>query len=179
MAITKEKKTELMSKYAEHLEKSSAIFLTGYKGVTVNEMTGLRKELKTANSGYSIVKNTLILRVMKEAGLSGIGLEELFEGPVAISFCYGEPPPTAKMLVEFAKGNDLFEIKGGLLGDVFLSADAINNLADLPPMDVVRAQLLGVISGPASQLAGVIAGGVRQIVNVLDAYAKSEDSDDA
>ncbi len=167
MAITRSKKETLLAQYAENLEKSSALFLTNYQGLTANEINALRKKLREANGGYSIIKNTLAKKALSEAGLTGI--EDLLEGPVGTSFSYGDPPPVAKALVDFAKSAEVFSIKGGLLGEVPLTEEAIKNLADLPPMEVIRAQLLGVISAPATQLTGVVAGGVRQVVNVVQA----------
>lgn len=178
MAITREKKEQLLKQYIEDIEKSSAIFLTDYKGVNVNDLTGLRRKISEVEGNYTIVKNTLAKRALKETGLDGNDIEALFEGPVGIGFCYGDPPPVAKALVEFADDVDVFDIKGGLLDNVFLNEADIENLAQLPPLEVIRAQLLGILSAPASQLAGVIASGVRQVVNVLDAYATSEESDE-
>lgn len=177
MAITKEKKVELIEQYATDLENSSAIFLTKSQGVSVNQLTELRRKLREANGGYSIVKNTLAKRALSQVGLADKGVEELLEGPVGISYCFGDPPPVAKALVDFADDVEVFEIKGGLLGDLFLNEAAVENLAKLPPLEVIRAQLLGIISAPASQLVGVLAGGVRQVVNVVDAYAKSEENE--
>jgi len=177
LALSREKKETILAKYVEDLKNSSAIFLTKYKGLTVNEMTDLRRKLRKADGGYTIVKNTLAKKALAEAGLTG--LDELFEGPVGISFSYGDPPPVAKALVEFAKDADALELKGGLLGNVFLDEAAVKNLADLPPMEVIRAQLLGVISAPATQLAGVVASGVRQVVNVVKAYADAAEEETA
>jgi large subunit ribosomal protein L10 len=179
LAITKEKKEDLLKGYSERLEKSQAIFLTVYKGIPVNDMTTLRHKLRKANSHYTIVKNTLARRALNEAGLLSKDLEKTLEGPVAISFCYGDPPPAAKVLVDFAKEAELFQIKGGVLGQTFMNETGVRDLADLPPMDVIRAQLLGILSAPASQLVGVVASGVRQVVNVLDAYAKTAEESEA
>lgn len=179
MAITKQKKEALLERYKQDLEKSSAVFLTQYKGLSVNQLTDLRRKLREANSGYAVVKNTLAKRALSDVGLDGKGVEDLLEGPVGVSFCFGDAPPVAKTLVDFADDEEIFEIKGGLLGDVFLTGDAIENLAKLPPLEVIRAQLLGIIAAPASQLVGVLAGGVRQVVNVIDAYAKSEEAEEA
>ena len=179
MAITKEKKEKLFKEYIENLKKSSAIFLTKSQGIPVNELTELRRKLREVNSGYVVVKNTLTKKALNEVGLGGKGIEAFFEGPIGVSFCYGDPPPVAKALIDYAKNRDLFEIKGGLLGETFLNADDVKSLAELPPLEVIRAQLLGILSAPASQLAGVLASGVRQVVNVLDAYTKSAESDAA
>jgi large subunit ribosomal protein L10 len=98
---------------------------------------------------------------------------------VGIGFSFGDPPPVAKALVEFAKVNDALQIKGGVLDGAILDEQAIKNLADLPPLEVLRAQLLGVISAPATQLAGVVASGVRQVVNVVKAYADTAEEEAA
>jgi large subunit ribosomal protein L10 len=179
LAITREKKDQLLKQYKENLEKSRAIFLTQSQGIPVNDMTVLRRKLREANGSYVIIKNTLTKRALNEVGLNGKEIEALLEGPVGVGFCYGDLPPVAKTLVDFAKDIEVFEIKGGLLGNTFLSEDQIKELADLPPLEVIRAQLLGVLSAPASQLVGVVASGVRQVVNVLDAYAKSAESEAA
>ena len=169
MAISRKKKEALLAGYVESLKNSNAIFLTNYQGVTVNDMTVLRRKLREVDGGFSVVKNTLAKRALNEAGLPQ--LDDLLEGPVGIGFSFGDPPPVAKTLVEFAKGSDSLQIKGGLLDNTVLNEQAIKDLAALPPMEVLRAQLLGVISAPATQLAGVVASGVRQVINVVKAYA--------
>ncbi len=85
----------------------------------------------------------------------------------------------AKALVEFNKVANQLEIKGGLLGKSVLNSENVKSLADLPPIEVLRAQLLGIISAPATQLAGVVAGGVRQVINVVNAYAESGEKENA
>ncbi|MFQ5576742.1 MAG: 50S ribosomal protein L10 [Anaerolineae bacterium] len=175
MAITKQKKEALIAQYAKTLERSSALFFTNYQGLTVNQMTALRRTLREANGSYTIVKNTLAKKVLREAGMTNF--ESFFDGPVGIGFSFEDPPPVAKALVEFSKGAEQLQIKGGLLGDVLLDDRAVKNLAGLPPLEVIRAQLLGIISAPASQLAGVVAGGVRQVINVVNAYAESGDGE--
>lgn len=176
MAITKEKKTELLDVYTKNIDHSSAIFLTSYQGIGVNDLTELRQKLRSANSNYRIVKNTLVKKALNDAGIDSPEITDLLSGAVGFAFCEGDSPPVAKTLVEFAGNFDSFEIKGGLLGDVFVDKAGVESLAKLPSLEVIRAQMLGVISAPASQLVGVVASGVRQIVNVLDAYANSEDS---
>lgn len=172
MAITKQKKVELLEKYNKDLANSRAFFLTKYQGMSVNDLTSLRQKLREANGNYVIVKNTLAKKAFQDAGLTG--LDKYLKGPVAVSFSFGDVPPVAKALVEFAKDADALEITSGVLEQKILGAEDIKNLADLPPLDVVRAQLLGVISAPASQLVGVVASGVRQVINVVNAYAEKE-----
>ncbi len=177
MAITRKKKESLVAQYKETMERSNALFLTRYQGVTVNQMTDLRRKLREADGGFMVVKNTLAKRVFHEAGITD--LDPLLEGPVGIGFSFADPPPVAKALVDFAKESEALTIKGGLLGTTVLDEQGVKDLAALPPLEVIRAQLLGVIAAPASQLAGVIAGGVRQVVNVLHAYAESGEGEAA
>jgi large subunit ribosomal protein L10 len=172
LAISKKKKVQLVEGYSELLGKSQAVFLTQYQGISVNELHVLRKKLREANSRYTVAKNTLVRKSLNDAGIDGV--DDLLRDPTGMVFCFGDPPPTAKILVEFAKGSELLSIKGGVLGNKVLSAAEVENLAKLPPLEVIRAQLLGVISAPATQLAGVLASGVRQIINVINAYAEKD-----
>ncbi len=175
MAISRQKKETLLAKYIEEMENSSAFFLTEYQGLSVNEMTTLRQKLREVDGSFAIVKNTLAKKALETVGLTG--LDDLLQGPVGISFCHGDPPPVAKALVEFGKDVELVALKGGMLNGNALSPESIKSLAELPPFDVVRAQLLGTISAPATQLAGVVASSVRQVINVVNAYADSGEGD--
>jgi len=91
---------------------------------------------------------------------------------VGIGFCGNNIPGVAKAFADFSKSNEILEIKGGLMGNKVITEDDVRNLAKLPSLDVLRAQMLGLINAPASQLVGVVAGGVRQVVNVLNAYSE-------
>lgn len=175
MAITRQKKETLLAKYVEEMENSSAFFLTEYKGLGVNDMTVLRQQLREVDGSFSVVKNTIAKRALETVGFTG--LDNLFQGPVGISFCHGEVPPVAKTLVEFGKSAEVVVLKGGILNGDAIEPASIKALAKLPPMDVIRAQLLGTISAPATQLVGVVASGIRQVINVVNAYADSGEGD--
>ena len=170
MAITRAKKEELIQQYVEQLNGSEAIVFTDYRGLTVADLQLLRKKVREAEGSYSIVKNTLARRALAEVGLP-VPNEMMF-GPVGICFCQQNIPGVTKALTDFAKANERLVIKGGLMGDKVIDEAAIKSLASLPSLEVLRAQLLGVINAPASQLAGVLSGGVRQLVNVFNAYAE-------
>jgi large subunit ribosomal protein L10 len=170
LAITRAKKEELIQQYVEQLNSSEAIILTDYRGLTVADLQLLRKKVREAEGSYTIVKNTLARRALSEVGLS-VPNEMMF-GPVGICFCQQNIPGVTKALTDFAKANDLFVIKGGLMGDKLIDEADIKNLASLPSLEVLQAQLLGVINAPASQLAGVLSGSVRQLVNVFNAYSE-------
>lgn len=174
MAITKERKDELVSEYTELVRKSDAIFIAQYAGLTVKEMEQLRVKMADSKGQLNVTKNTL-LRIALEAN-DRVVPEDLLTGQVATGFALGDAPTLAKMLVESAKTNDKLKIRGGLLGNKILSTAEVEALATLPSLDQLRAQILGLISAPAQNIASVVAGGVRQVVNVLDAYSKKDEA---
>lgn len=175
MAIKKERKDELVEQYRELLQQSSAIFLTQYGGMSVKELEALRIKIGDAQGRINVTKNTLLRIAMEETDLTPP--LDLLTGPVATSFALGEAPTLAKVLVEQAKANDKLKIIGGMLGDRPLSAAQVEALATLPSLDQLRAQILGMLNAPAQGIVSAVANGVRQVVNVLDAYAKKDESE--
>jgi large subunit ribosomal protein L10 len=177
LALTKKKKEELVAEYVDLLEQSEAIFLTQYTGLNVKKLQQLRSEARKAEGTYRITKNTLLLLALEETGKPAPA--ELLTGQLATGFALQEAPSLAKALTEFAKSEEQFAIKGGIMGDELLTIEQVEALANLPTMDELRAMILSLIQGPARNIASTVAGGVRQMVNVLDAYAKSEDEVEA
>jgi large subunit ribosomal protein L10 len=175
LAISREKKEEMVAEYADNLSRSRAMILTDYRGLTVANITQLRQNLREVDGAYQVVKNTLFQRALEEAGLP-VPTEHL-EGPLAVGFCFGDSPPVAKALVDFAKGIDALQIKGAILGTDILDAQGVKGLADLPPRDVLRAQLLAAIQGPLSNLVSVLDAPMREIAQVLK--ARSEQGQEA
>ncbi len=172
MAITKERKEELVAQYVELLNQSRAIFLTQYTGLDVKQLQQLRADIRKADGTYHVTKNTLLRLAIEQTGKEAPS--EILAGQLATGFAFSEVPTMAKTFTEFAKQEDQFKIIGGLLGDEFLTPEQIEALANLPTLEELRAQILGLIQAPARNIAATVASGVRQIVNVLDAYAKQE-----
>lgn len=172
MAISREKKEQLVAGYVEQLNNSEAIIVTDYRGLTVVQLQELRGKIREADGSYAVVKNTLAKRALEQVGLPTI--DEMLTGTIGIGFCASNVPGVAKAITDFAKGNETFVVKGGLMGKTIINEEAVKSLASLPSLDVLRAQILGLISTPASQLVGVVAGSVRQLVNVVNAYAEKE-----
>jgi len=162
-----------VASYLELIEKSEAIFLAEYTGLSVKGMEGLRKEVRNANGVFHVTKNTLLDLALRQAKRPSSS--ELLTGQLATGFALEEAPTLAKTLVEFAKKEENFSLKGAVMGNELLSAEQVESLANLPTLDQLRGQIIGLISAPAQSLAAALAAGVRQIVNVVDAYAKSED----
>lgn len=172
MAITREKKEDLIGQYVEQLKDSEAIIVTGYRGLKVSDVQQLRAQIRQADGSFAVVKNTLASRALAEVGLPT--LDEMLTGPIGIGFCHHNVPGVAKAVTDFAKKNDLVTIRGGLMGSQVIDERAVRSLAELPSIEVLRAQLLGLINAPSSRLVGVVAGGVRQLVNVVNAYAEKD-----
>ena len=167
MALTRERKETLVRQFAEMAARSSAIIFTENQGLTVAEMTQVRRRVREAEGAYHVVKNTLLRLALAQAGIPVP--DDLLRGPTVVSFCLGEVPPVAKALVEATKELERLQIKGGLLEGRVMTPEEIQALAELPTRDVLMAQVLGGIQGPARQVAGVVAGGIRQILNLLQA----------
>ena len=172
MAISKERKHDLVKVYAELINKSEGMILIEYRGLSMKGMGPLRGRVREAAGELHVVKNTLAQKALQAAGREAPN--ELFTQTTAIGFAFSDVASVAKALTAFAKENEFVKVKGALLGGRFLTTKEVQALAELPPLPVIRGQLLGLLSTPASRLTGVVAGGVRQIVNVVKAYADKE-----
>jgi len=174
LAISKERKEELVAQYTELLQGSQALIITEYRGLTNAEMIQLRRKVRQANGVYRVTKVTLLKRAMEALGMP-FPEETFHHGPVALGFCFDDAPSVAKALTEMAEKSEALVIRGGVLGNRLLTAEEVKSLATLPPLEVLFAQILGVISSPAANLAGVISAGTAQVVNVLHAYAQQSE----
>jgi large subunit ribosomal protein L10 len=131
------------------------------------DISQLRKKLQEAQSEYHVTKNRLIKLALTEAELPVP--EDLLKGPTATGFCFEEVPAMAKVLVDFSRESRNLVIKGGILGDRIISADEVTSLAELPPREILLAQVLGTIQGPAGGISRAIAGSIRSVLYVLKA----------
>jgi large subunit ribosomal protein L10 len=170
LAITKEKKREMVADYAAKMSASQAMILADYRGLTVADLTDLRQRLREVDGTFQVVKNTLFQRTLDEAGIT-LPAEELL-GPIAVGYCQGEVPPVAKALADFAKETQNLRIKGAVLGADFLDAAGVTALAALPPREFLLAQLVGAVQGPMSSLASTLAAPLRELAQVLQARAE-------
>lgn len=172
MAITKERKDELVAQYKELLEKSQAIFLAEYSGMSVKTMETFRAEVLKNSGAFHVTKNTLLGIALNEQKWPAP--DELLAGQVVASFATTEIAGLVKAMLDLAKKEEKFKLKGGILGNQVLTPKQVEALATLPNLDQLRAQLIGLINTPAQNLVSVVTTGVRQVVNVLDAYAKKD-----
>jgi large subunit ribosomal protein L10 len=172
LAISKTRKEELVKTYDELIGKSTGMILIEYRGLTMKGMDPLRGKLRDASGELHVVKNTLAQRALTAAGRQVP--PEMLTHSTAIGFAFSDVAGVAKALSTYARESEFVSIKGGLLGDRILTSADVEALAELPPLPIMRAQLLGLLATPASRLVGVVAGGVRQIVNVVKAYSEKE-----
>ena len=138
----------------EKLEKASSVVLSQYQGLTVQEDTVLRKNLREVGVEYKVYKNTLVTLAAKELGLEGI--VEYLEGPVAIAFGYEDVTVAARVLNDFAKDHKKLELKAGIVEGEVYDTEKIKQLATIPSKEVLIAKLLGSIKSPISSFARVI-----------------------
>ncbi|MCD6289738.1 MAG: 50S ribosomal protein L10 [Anaerolineae bacterium] len=167
MAITRQKKQELVADYLDKIGRAEMIIITDYRGLTVKQMQELRRSLSPHDAQLQVTKNSLFRRALQEAGKPVP--EDMLAGTTAVGYCFSDFGPAAKAIKDFADSSDILQIRGGLLGDQILSADEVKQLAGLPPRDVLLAQVLAGMQGPISGLVNVLGGVLRGFVNVLDA----------
>jgi len=170
LAITKERKNELVTQYSEWVNRSKALVLTRYVGLTMKEIDTLRAKVRENGGEFHIIKNTLAKLAFEQAGLPV--QQEQLEGSTAVIFAFSDAPATVKAVTEFVKTSEFLKIKGGYLEKQSLTADGVKALADLPPLPVLRAQLLGTLLAPAGKLVRTLAEPGRMVAAVIRAHAE-------
>ena len=164
-------KREFVASLAAVFAETSFVLVAQNKGLTVADVSELRRRMRAAGATYKVAKNRLATLALEGTRFDGV--KPLLKGPTAIAWST-DPVAVAKTAVEFAKTNDKFVVLGGALGTQTLSADGVKALAELPSLETLRAQLLGLIQTPATRIAGVLQAPGGQVARVLAAYAKKD-----
>ncbi|MGA5301239.1 50S ribosomal protein L10 [Nucisporomicrobium flavum] len=159
-------KATAVAELTEHFRNSAATVLTEYRGLTVAELTALRRSLG-ADTKYSVSKNTLAKRAASDAGIEG--LDALFAGPTALAFVTGDPVEAAKGLRAFARTNPALVIKGGVFEGKAISAEEVGKIADLEPREVLLAKLAGAMKGNLTKAAGTFQAPLAQVARLAAA----------
>lgn len=167
-------KQQQVAALKEAFEKANVGVLVNYSGITVEKDTKLRKQLREAGCEYKVVKNTLLSRAFKEAGIDG--LDQYLSGSTAIAYSdkgYTEAP---KIFADYVKANPNtdFAVKAGFIDGGAVDAASIERLAKLPPKEVLVAQVLGGLNGPIQGFANVCSGVMRGLVIALNAIAEKQ-----
>ena len=167
-----EQKKALVASLSDKLKNSCAGVIVNYKGINVSDYTKLRKELRESGVEYFVVKNTLLQRAAKEAGLDG--LEPVLEGTTAIAISKEDHVAAARILCKFADENDFFKAKAGFIEGKVISEAEVNNLAKLPTKEVLVAKALGGLNAPISGFVTVLNGTIKGLVVALNAIAEKQ-----
>jgi large subunit ribosomal protein L10 len=165
----KSDKERVVAELTERLRTSETLIVADYRGLTNSAIDGLRSQLIEHGARFAVVKNTLTRRAAEAAGADA--LLALLEGPSAIAFVEadGDPVAVAKALQTAATSTRILAIRGGVLEGVAMSADEVENLAKLPPAEVLRAQLVGAIVSPLTTVVALLAAPLRDLVGLIDA----------
>jgi large subunit ribosomal protein L10 len=172
LAITREKKTELLEQYKAHIQKSSALIFTNYRGLSVPKIGALRAKLGETGANYVVVKNSLLGLALEQTGLPQP--ETLLAGPNAVAFIGEDVGRGVTALMDWIKAEKLGEINGALLGSSVLDAPGAEALADLPTREQMLATLLGAINAPAGSLARILNAPSAGLVRVINAYVEKQ-----
>ena len=150
--MNREEKTQLLAELNELFNNAETIVVSHYKGLTVEEVSELRDNIRKVGAGFRVTKNRITRLALK--GTKFEALADLFVGPTAIAFA-NDPISACKACVEFAKTNEKLLVLGGGMGNGVLSVDDVKRLAAIPSMDELRAKIIGLLQAPGAQLARV------------------------
>ena len=167
--MLKSEKERVVAELTERLRVTETLIVADYRGLTNAEIDDLRSKLIEAGARFSVVKNTLTRRAAEAAGADA--LLALLEGPSAIAFVEsgGDPVAVAKALGDAARTTRVLAIRGGILEGTSMSAEEVENLAKLPPVEVLRAQLVGAIVSPLTTFVALVSAPLRDLVGLIDA----------
>jgi large subunit ribosomal protein L10 len=172
MSTNLENKKQLVEEIKEKLESAKSVVFVDYKGLNVAEANKLRRDFKESNSEYKVYKNKLLLRALNDLGISGVDAH--LSGTTSVAFGYEDEVAPAKIIVEAIKNTKKMSVKFGLLDGQVVSEDNVKSLSQLPTKEVLVAQLLSVLNGPATSLARVLNAPTQGLALALNAIAEKE-----
>jgi len=167
-------KAAVIDEITERFQSSSAAVLTEYRGLTVAQLTQLRRSLGEGSS-YAVVKNTLTKRAAEQVGHAD--LAPLLNGPTAIAFIEGDPVNAAKAIRDFARANPLLVVKGGVVDGRTVDAREVTRLADVEPREVLLAKLAGAMKGNLTKAAGLFQAPLSQVARLAAALQEKKAAD--
>ncbi|MEN8183819.1 MAG: 50S ribosomal protein L10 [Myxococcota bacterium] len=168
--LTRQQKESQVAELREKLARATSVIIADYRGIDVQSVNALRQTFRREDAEgfeYRVTKNTLLRRAVASTDLAG--LEESFQGPTAIAFAYGDPVRLAKILVDYAREHDAFELRAGWLDGRTIDSTEIATLATLPSLDELRGQLVGLLQASATKLARLLQAPGAQLARVVEA----------
>jgi large subunit ribosomal protein L10 len=170
-AVNRSEKAEAIVSLNQIFMGANLMVVTRQSGLTVQEVTDLRRKMRAAGASYKVAKNRLTLRALDGTPFKALG--PLFKGPTAIAYSK-DPVAAAKVISAFAKNNEKLTIVGGALGGNTLDVAGIQALATLPSLDALRGMIIGLLQAPATKIAGVLQAPAGQVARVFGAYGAKE-----
>ena len=174
--MNRSEKAEAIAELNQIFKDANLMVVTRQSGLTVQEVTDLRRKVRAAGASYKVAKNRLTLRALEGTAFKALG--PLFTGPTAIAYSK-DPVAAAKVISAFAKDNEKLSIVGGALGENALDVAGVQALATLPSLDALRGKIIGLIQAPATKIAGVLVAPAGQLARVFGAYGAKEDGEKA
>jgi large subunit ribosomal protein L10 len=171
--LDRTEKREFVASLATVFADTSMVVVTRNAGLTVAEVTDLRRRMRAAGANFKVAKNRLAMLALDGTRFDGI--KPLLKGPTALAWSR-DPVAVAKVAVEFARINEKFVVLGGALGNQTLDASGVKALSELPSLDALRAKLVGLLQAPATRIACVLQAPGGQLARVLAAYATKDEA---
>ena len=168
--MDRSEKEQLVSTLRDGLLESSLVVVSHQTGLTVAQVSDLRRQMREAGAQFKVAKNTLARLAV--AGTENEGITSFLSGPTTLAYSK-DPVAAAKISVKFANDNDKFNVVGGILNGKLLGPMDIETLSKLPSIDELRAKIIGIISTPATRIAGVMQAPAGQLARVFSAYGKT------
>lgn len=168
-----ESKAQVVAQIKDKLQQAQSVVIVDYRGLTVEEDTELRRQLRQAGVEYKVLKNTMIERAAKELGIEG--LDEHLNGPTAVAFGISDPVAPAKVITEYINKTKKMTVKCGILDGAAIDPARVQALADLPSKEVLVAKMLGSMQAPISGLVTVLGGTVRSLLYAIKAVIEQQE----
>jgi large subunit ribosomal protein L10 len=171
--LTRQQKEDQVAELRDKFERATSVFVADYRGLDVSQIEELRgglREVEASQSEFRVAKNSL-LRLASEGGPAEV-LKEHFTGTSSIAVSFGDPVALAKTLVDYAKKNQAFELRGAVLDGEVLDTTEISRLATLPSLDELRGKIVGLLQAPAVQLARLLTEPAGQLARIMAAREK-------
>jgi large subunit ribosomal protein L10 len=171
--VDRSEKQQLVTNLHQTLKTAELVVITQQSGLTVAEVTNLRRQMRQAGAGFKVTKNRLARLALE--GTKFEGLKSMFTGPTAIAYS-ADPIAAAKVAVTYANSNDKLKIVGGAMGGQVFDPAGVKALATLPSLDELRGKIVGLLAAPATKVAAVLQAPAAKLARVLNAYASKGDA---
>jgi large subunit ribosomal protein L10 len=174
LALTKERKSEILRDYIEVLGKAQGMVVAEYRGMTMKKFNETRKLIREAKGAFTVTKNTIFLIALREVGMAAP--EELFNGPVAVGIAFNDLPSIAKALLQRAKEDELLKLRGAVMGQSVFTEKQMEMVSTMPTLKEAQAGLIGTIIAPVSSILSLLNQPGTNLAAVLQAYADKDNN---